>query len=62
MIYPEETSGDGRNGVTRIHTESGIKFSMLTTPGMLVFYGVVGVNYPDRPATTILAGGGGGIF
>jgi hypothetical protein len=23
---------------------------------------MVGVNYPDRPATTILAGGGGGIF
>ena len=25
-------------------------------------YEVAGVNYPDRPATTILAGGGGGIF
>ena len=23
---------------------------------------LVRVNYPDRPATTILAGGGGGIF
>ncbi len=27
-----------------------------------VHLALVRVNYPDRPATTILAGGGGGIF
>jgi len=27
-----------------------------------IFFGLAGVNYPGRPATTILAGGGGGIY
>ena len=34
----------------------------MTAPGAALVTRMAGVNYPDRPATTILAGGGGGIF
>jgi hypothetical protein len=54
--------GNGRRGVSIDEKKPEDKKKKELVPVISGSSGLVRVNYPGRPATTILAGGGGGMF